>query len=101
MAMPLVRHCYGLIKERRDPWKSRITGRLREYFPISWRVERRVGKELSRTKYHPVDEISRKAMFAAFNCPGKYNAPELYYILPSELFDESGKFRAKLAKYSG
>lgn len=35
IAVPLVRHCYGLIKKRRDPWKSRITGRLREYFPIS------------------------------------------------------------------
>lgn len=99
--MALVCHCYGLIKERRDPWKSRITGRLREYFPIRQRVERRVGKELSRTKYHTVDEILHKAMFAVFNCLGKYNAPELYYILPSELFDESGKFQAKLAKYSG
>lgn len=53
MAVPLVRHCYGLIKEHRDPWKSRITGKLRKYFPISRRVERRVGKELSRTWHHP------------------------------------------------
>lgn len=51
-ARRLVRHCYGLIKESCDPWKSRITGRLREYFPISRRVERRVGKELSRTNHH-------------------------------------------------
>ena len=62
MAVQVVRHCYGLIKERRDPWKSRITGRLRKYFPISRRVERRVGKELSRTwaSSRRAGEISHK-----------------------------------------
>lgn len=95
IAVLLVRHCYSLIKERRDPWKSRITGRLRKYFPISWRVERRVEKELLRIWHHLAGEILRKTMSAAFDCLAKYNA-ELYYILSSGLFDESGKFRAKL-----
>jgi len=71
MAAPLVRHCYGLIKERRDPWKSRITGRLRKYFPISRRVERRVGKELSRTRHHPAGEISAQNDVGYFRPPGK------------------------------
>lgn len=95
IAVPLVRHCYSLIKERRHPWKSRITRRLRKYFPISRRVERYVGKELSRIWHHPAGEISRKTMSAAFDCLAKYNA-ELRYILSNGLFDESGKFRAKL-----
>lgn len=76
----LVRHCYGLIKERCDPWKSRITGRSRKYFPISRRVERRVGKELSRMCVHYLNgEILRKMMSAAFDRLVKYNT-ELYSI---------------------
>jgi len=55
---------------------------------------------VSGKNYHehgiiPLVKFPRKTTSATFDRLAKYNA-ELYYILPSGLFDESEKFRAKL-----
>lgn len=71
--MPLVRHCCGLIKDRCDPWKSQITGRSREYFPISWRTGRARRVRIITNLPSFRSEILPVTIFALFNCLVKYN----------------------------
>jgi hypothetical protein len=61
VAVPLIRHCYSLIKERRDP--PGLSGRLREYLPISRHVGWYDRKEGSRS-----DEAASRWQNFTQNC---------------------------------
>jgi len=74
------------------------------YLPISWHVGGMPGKKaLDRTRRRLVGKISRKTAdrhHCRYNAVRRFTCSlELYYILSGELFDESGKFRAELAKH--